>query len=255
MTKSHYDLKLIRHLPDQTIDAPQGWSIFDNSGNPDYQLCEVGAFLDYFLDNTGTFRWPDGATHVGLLGPKIFRKTRLDAQGIAAILDRHAPYADAVIFNPYPNAVANRANIWKRGQKKHPGLLDLAIHVGYDSDRLLSRFHGVKYTSYCNYIVANRTFWERYIAFILPLARDLMHAYRAGLVPDRYFHHARPLSDIPYFLERCLADFLMDNEGIITFKKINRGKKVFMSQYLVEPWSALNRLLYVRGRSRRLPGQ
>jgi N-acetylglucosaminyl-diphospho-decaprenol L-rhamnosyltransferase len=247
-----YDLRLIKHMPDQAIELPDGWGVYDNSANPDYQLCEVGAFLDYFRTGGEGFRWPDGVTHVGLLSPKIFAKTRLDPDRLTSVLDRHVGDVDAVIFNPYPNAVANRANVWRRGEKKHPGLLELATHAGMDRNELLSRFHGVKYTSYCNYIVANRKFWERYIAYIGPKAAALMDAYRGALIADKYGHHARPLSDIPYFLERCLSEFLLENRADLTFKKINRGKKIYLSKYLVEPWSALNRLLLAPAPARQL---
>lgn len=236
-------LLLIKHRQGQHIDVPAGWGVYDNSENPDYQLCEVGAFLNCFSNASGRFRWPFDTSHAGLLSPKFFVKTRMTPDRVTSLLKRELAANDAVIFNPYPLAVANAYNIWKRGERKHPGLLQLAGIAGLDREQLLSWHHGTRFTAYCNYIIANRKFWERYLAYIKPLAVCLADAYRQGKIPDKYYHHARPLSDIPYFLERCLADFLLLNEAGIRIRKINRGKKFHITQYLVEPYDAMLRLV------------
>jgi hypothetical protein len=235
------DKRLIVHQRDQQLVSAQGFTAYDNAGNPAYQLCEVGVFLAYFLDADGKFQWPSQFTHVCLLSPKFFRKTNLSPEKFDAVLGEHLPDVDAVIFNPYPQAKMNPRNLWKRGNRKHPNILALTEFTGQDRDELLARHHGVRYTTYCNYIVGNEHFWREYIAYVEPLANALMSAYQRGDIPDKYFHHELPLSDIPYFLERCLADFLLLYDGKVSFKKINRGKKLYFSRFLVEPWSGLRR--------------
>ncbi|MGB7307188.1 MAG: hypothetical protein WBD13_23215 [Burkholderiaceae bacterium] len=236
------DRRLIVHQRDQQLIPAQGFETYDNVGNPSYQLCEVGVFLDYFSDAQGNFVWPEGRTHVCLFSPKFFQKTNLSIARFETYLGRYLPEYDAVIFNPYPQAKMNRRNLWKRGNRKHPGLLDLTEFISLDRNTLLKHHHGVRYTTYCNYVVANQKFWARYIDYIRPIASDLMSAYQEGKIPDRYFHHQKPLSEIPYFLERCMSDFLLLNDGEIRFKKINRGRKLYLSKFVVEPWSALGRL-------------
>ncbi len=237
------DKRLIVHQRDQQLVNADGFTAYDNAENPDYQLCEVGVFLQYFTDETGQFKWPAAYTHVCLLSPKFFRKTNLSPDQFDAVLQEHLGAVDAVIFNPYPQAKMNPRNLWKRGNRKHPNILALTEFTGQDRNELLARHHGVKYTTYCNYIVGNEHFWRSYIEFIRPLANDLMAAYKRGDIPDKYFHHALPLSDIPYFLERCLADFLLLHDGRVSFRKINRGKKFYFTRFLVEPWSGLRRVV------------
>lgn len=235
------DKRLIVHQRDQQHIDATGFTAYDNAGNPDYQLCEVGVFLAYFTDDNGQFLWPSGYTHVCLLSPKFFQKTNLDPNRFDALLHQYLPAHDAVIFNPYPQAKMNPRNLWKRGNRKHPDILALTAFTGQDRNELLARHHGVKYTTYCNYIVGNEHFWRSYVEYIAPLAKNLMRAYNQGDIPDKYFHHELPLSDIPYFLERCLADFLLLHDNVVSFKKINRGKKFYFTRFIIEPWSWVRR--------------
>lgn len=201
----------ITYREDQREHVDEAFIILDNSANTSH-LLEFDVFrrLAASDDVAGCAYW-------GALSWKFFQKTGLRGKDIHGIIETNPGY-DCYFCNPNPDTESTFHNIWLQGETAHPNFVKLArtffATVGLD-EQLLFALYPAWYFASANYFIANKHFWNEYLAFVgsilqqaeehLPLpAKQAMYSSLAdpkGLHADAGYW--------PFFVERLFSVFLV----------------------------------------------
>lgn len=180
---------------------------YNNSKDPTRGF-EYGVMFKHY--NQGLFN--NNETLVGFISWKWRQKTGITTQKFKEMIEAN-PGKDCYAFNPFPQHVYSYNNIWIDGERWHPGIIDLTQKMfdyqGYNID-LRQRIHTLENSAYCNYWVATKDVWDKYIKFIEPF-RELM-------LKEEWRPHEW---NYPYIIERLFSEFVQICN--INIKVFNKG--------------------------------
>ena len=153
-----------------------------------------------------------GAPAWGIVSWKFELKTAVEAGTFAAFARQHIDEADVVFINPFIMWHALALNVWEQGEAAHPGIVQLAgglTGVGSLAGVLMKHDS----FAYCNYFVARRAFWERFVAFVVerfvaPLESRAEGDPLAAQAHAHAGHRGSNASYIPFVIERLFSTFL-----------------------------------------------
>lgn len=147
---------------DETLKSvPEGFSVLDNRDNPRPDWREFWPIRQYLL----THELEDDVFY-GFFSPRFSYKTQLEIDAIKAEVSSHGQDHDVLIFSPFWDLSAFFANPFLQGDLFHPGLLHAsqefadAADLDLDLKNIIS--HGEN-TVFCNYFVARKKFWIRWL--------------------------------------------------------------------------------------------
>jgi hypothetical protein len=166
METSKHSIYQIYYAPGQLHSLDPAFLPYDNSASERPQQHEFYVFQkEYLAGNT-----KDGIT--GFLSWKFEEKTGLDVAAFLRFCNKN-PGRDVYFINPFPIEICY-GNIWRQGEMWTPGITAIAQELldqcGYGID-LASLPRQLRSMAYCNYWVGTPRFWDRYMAFCLPLYR------------------------------------------------------------------------------------
>ncbi|VEB32318.1 Rhamnan synthesis protein F [Legionella sainthelensi] len=186
---------------------------YDNSDSFAPMLCEYGVFKKIF----------EALLHkqyeyVGAVSWKFKRKTALSGEHFFNYIKKNPGY-DVYFVNPFPRETIHRS-VWTQGDLHHSGITELAqsilIQLKYDID-LFSIQNDINNTAYCNYWVGNELFWEKYMAFTLPIYYYILYESPLYLRDILLKKRADKKINAPYFpflFERLFSTLLVVDPSI-----------------------------------------
>ena len=186
---------------------------WDNRNNEHPEWCEYWVmrqaaqnFDDNFGDLTGFFSW------------KFREKLNISYSQIKGFVEAY-PNGDCYVFSPATFQAAFYLNTWQQGEEWHPGITHKAQtvlrNVGYHIDLKNSIDHHLT-TAYCNYWIANKSFWKKYLKFmdgVFNYLESIHEDDQDGLWELVYGSnggpgHAQLLPVIPFLVERLFSVFV-----------------------------------------------
>ena len=182
----------------------------DNTDNPRPDLREWDkwnrehdAILEQNLDHWGFVSW------------KFKEKTNLTGQDVFDHINSNPGY-DVYLFNP---CIVNEAlfiNNWEQGDFYHPHISDIGNKflnkLGYDDADVRSVLLDRTRTVFANYVVGNRHFWTKFMAFSRQLFTEAdkdaeFKELVFGLGRSNYAHDSS-LPMFTFLIERLIPTFL-----------------------------------------------
>ncbi|KTD53532.1 Rhamnan synthesis protein F [Legionella santicrucis] len=186
---------------------------YDNSDSFAPMLCEYGVFKKIF----------DASVHkqygcVGAVSWKFKRKTTLSGNQFFDFIKSNPGY-DVYFVNPFPRETIHHS-VWTQGDLHHSEITALTqnilMQLKYDID-LFSIKNDVSNTAYCNYWVGNELFWEKYMAFTLPIYYYILYESPLYLRNTLLKKRADKKINAPYFpfiFERLFSTLLVVDPSI-----------------------------------------
>lgn len=182
----------------------------DNTDNPRPDLREWDkwnreheSILEQNLDHWGFVSW------------KFKEKTNLTGQDVFDHIDSNPGY-DVYLFNP---CIVNEAlfiNNWEQGDLHHPNISQIGnaflTKLGYEDVDVRATLLDRNRTVFANYVVGNRHFWTKFMAFSRKLftEADLDPEFKEqvfGLGRSNYAHDSS-LPMFTFLIERLIPTFL-----------------------------------------------
>ena len=149
----YYDATSKSHLDPHCI-------AFDNSSPPRENEFEYGVMRRLYSGSNFV-----DADLYGVLSWKFFQKFGVQPSSVASYLGSQQD-VDVVICNPYPQSDFFD-NVWRQGERYHPGMIDIAKEVfelaGISTSMIDLEMRETE--SYCNYWLANERFLDLYFSF------------------------------------------------------------------------------------------
>jgi hypothetical protein len=175
---------------------------FNNVDNPRAELREYFLFKKIFDDIDSI-----DADYIGLFSYKFGEKAMLSGVDVIDFIHSNSGH-DVYLFNPYPFESYTFYNIWEQAEYYHPGILDLTEEAlqraGHQID-LNSMGRTYQITLFCNFWVANKSFWKGYFDFLQPVVEFM-------LADSRYFNLTRywhgEAAYFPFIVERLFTTYL-----------------------------------------------
>jgi hypothetical protein len=156
------ELRQICYSPQTLASVPDGMLALDYQVNsrPDWR--EYWPIRQFLLNNVLA-----EDTLYGFFSPKFGYKTGLDSTKVHAFINQDHAHHDAYFFSPFWDLSSFFVNIFEQGDFFHPGLK----HTSDTFLRSLGQTHDFKFpvnhsqnTVFCNYIVANKAFWLKWLS-------------------------------------------------------------------------------------------
>jgi len=213
------ELRQICYSAQTLSELPQGMLALDYQDNsrPDWR--EYWPIRQFLLNNVLA-----EDTLYGFFSPKFGYKTGLDSAKVHEFISQDSTRHDAYFFSPFWDLSSFFVNIFEQGDFFYPGLtqasqrfvdsIGLSTNVKFQVTRSQN-------TVFCNYIVANKTFWLKWLAlgerlFFAAEHPDADPVLQAMLKDDTTYGEQRlPLK--VFLLER-LASLLLLNEPALKAK-------------------------------------
>jgi len=232
------EIHQIYYDPSQRSRLDPAFTPWYNPPGPASDWCEYGVMRAALRTRGKLDDLADG--HAGFVSWKFGRKTGLTGERFLYEIQANPGY-DCYIVNPFTQLMHQYQNVWYHGDRWHPGLIDFTREVfrevGYDIE-IRDLVHGTRLTAFCNYFVANRRFWERYLTFCEPVydfvENHLSQSGRDRLEASR--SHTFGLSYRPYIMERMLSTLLWSNAagaGDLTWHHIDPMRDHSLDELLV----------------------
>jgi len=181
---------------------------FNNQGRKYPYNYEYAVFFEIFKKHDWNM-----SDYCGALSWKFRAKTGLTGRAFLGQISENPGY-DVYFVNPFPELMVYRS-VWEQGDSFHPFLKEitklLLSEVGYDSS-ILEMDTPPKCLAYCNYWVANKKFWDAYMAFLEPIWSYVRS--NNNVLVQALARNADPLIGAPYLpfiFERLFSTFLMIN--------------------------------------------
>lgn len=201
----------IHYAPGQLQVLDPAFLPYDNSASERPQEHEFHVFQkEYLAGNT-----KDGVT--GYLSWKFQEKTSLDGEAFLRFCEE-SPGHDVYFINPFPIEICY-GNIWRQGEMWTPGVTAIAQELldrcGYGI-HLASLPRQLKSMAFCNYWVGTTRFWDRYMAFCLPLYQQI-HNNLDDPLSQRLLSLGDPGRKATYFsfiFERLFSTLLASDHSI-----------------------------------------
>lgn len=189
----------------QLVNLEPEFIPFNNEGKAYPFNYEYAVFFELFQKND----WQK-SDHCGALSWKFRSKTGLSGKELIQRINE-APEYDVYVINPFPELLVY-SSVWEQGDDFHPQLRNLSKlllqEVGYDP-AMLDLPTAPRNLCYCNYWVANKNFWDAYIAFLTPIWKYILENDNSLVRALR--QNADPLIQAPYLpfiFERLFSTFL-----------------------------------------------
>ncbi len=186
---------------------------YDNGNSASPELREYAVFKAIY-----DAKLHEKNTYVGALSWKFKQKTALSGGEFIQFMHRNPGY-DVYFINPYPKHI-KFSSTWAQGQKNHPEMLRLTQFV-LDQLNYPIQLNEIKNdlftTAYCNFWVGNENFWEKYMAFTLPIYHYILNESPAAVRNLFLVQQADKITDAPYFpyvFERLFSLFLVTQNDI-----------------------------------------
>lgn len=173
--------QILNHYTSPSALDP-GFRVLDNSANARPDWFEYWPIRNYLLHES-----LDENAYYGFLSPKFKAKTNLDAGAVFAFLDAAPAATDVALFSPSIENSAHFWNVFRHGDAKHPGLVDVAgrlfARLGRPTD-LAELMTDSRIEVYSNYFIAKPRFWREWLAVneaMFAIAEDAEDALGAAL--------------------------------------------------------------------------
>lgn len=156
------ELRQICYSPQTLSELPEGMLALDYQDNarPDWR--EYWPIRQFLLNNVLADN-----TLYGFLSPKFGYKTGLGSADVQAFIHQDSGPHDAYFFSPFWDLSSFFINIFEQGDFFHPGLTQASQKfvdsIGLSTPVKFQVTHSQN-TVFCNYIVANKTFWLKWLS-------------------------------------------------------------------------------------------
>ena len=156
------ELRQICYSPQTLSELPEGMLALDYQDNarPDWR--EYWPIRQFLLNNV----LADDMLY-GFFSPKFGYKTGLGSADVQAFIHQDSGLHDAYFFSPFWDLSSFFINIFEQGDFFHPGLTQASQKfvdsIGLSTPVKFQVTHSQN-TVFCNYIVANKTFWLKWLA-------------------------------------------------------------------------------------------
>ena len=156
------ELRQICYSPQTLSELPEGMLALDYQDNarPDWR--EYWPIRQFLLNNVLADN-----TLYGFFSPKFGYKTGLGSADVQAFIHQDSGPHDAYFFSPFWDLSSFFINIFEQGDFFHPGLTQASQKfvdsIGLSTPVKFQVTHSQN-TVFCNYIVANKTFWLKWLA-------------------------------------------------------------------------------------------
>jgi len=156
------ELRQICYSPQTLSELPEGMLALDYQDNarPDWR--EYWPIRQFLLNNVLADN-----TLYGFFSPKFGYKTGLGSAEVQAFIHQDSGLHDAYFFSPFWDLSSFFINIFEQGDFFHPGLTQASQKfvdsIGLSTPVKFQVTHSQN-TVFCNYIVANKTFWLKWLA-------------------------------------------------------------------------------------------
>ncbi len=156
------ELRQICYSPQTLSELPEGMLALDYQDNarPDWR--EYWPIRQFLLNNVLADN-----TLYGFFSPKFGYKTGLGSADVQAFIHQDSGLHDAYFFSPFWDLSSFFINIFEQGDFFHPGLTQASQKfvdsIGLSTPVKFQVTHSQN-TVFCNYIVANKTFWLKWLA-------------------------------------------------------------------------------------------
>lgn len=156
------ELRQICYSPQTLSELPEGMLALDYQDNarPDWR--EYWPIRQFLLNNV----LADDMLY-GFFSPKFGYKTGLGSADVQAFIHQNSGPHDAYFFSPFWDLSSFFINIFEQGDFFHPGLTQASQKfvdsIGLSTPVKFQVTHSQN-TVFCNYIVANKTFWLKWLA-------------------------------------------------------------------------------------------
>lgn len=196
---------------------------YDNSA-----LCRVFSELEnereyrVFKDNY------EAKTHLdydytGFLSWKFLKKTNLSGEYFKNYIINDNLKRDVYFTSAGPTVT----NVWKQGNNRHKGLIQITQPIlnqlNYNIN-LRELWHDISKCSFCNYWVGNKSFWDKYMKFTVPIYNYLTSS--ENNMPEEHVKIYQSRADgginsnyFSFIMERLFTT-LLTVDDTITYKKI-----------------------------------
>lgn len=213
---SAYDIYQIYYTKTQKPLLDPDFKPYDNSNSSSPELREYAVFKALY--DAGFHKKNN---YLGAFSWKFKQKTALTGIKFIKFMHSHPGY-DVYFINPYPKHIKFQST-WEQGEKNHPEMIRITQFILDELHypiKLTDIKNDARTTAYCNYWVGNEFFWEKYMAFTLPIYNYIL--YESPLEIRRMFliQQADKITDAPFFpyiFER-LFSLLLVTESEIKFK-------------------------------------
>ena len=156
----------------------------------------------------------NNADYIGIFSPKFEKKSLLSGCDVFNHIKKNPGY-DIYLFHPSPQYHGIYYNLWDQAEAGHPGITDLtqAVLNKTNPEIVLNKIgrHTDKMVC-CNYWVATPSFWQKFMAFLNPIAHEMIQN------PEHYFqlttYDFGALPFFPFIIERMVSTFLIANPEI-----------------------------------------
>jgi predicted O-linked N-acetylglucosamine transferase (SPINDLY family) len=142
-------------------NIPAQFMALDNLSNEKPEWREYWPIRNYLMNHT----LQDDAFY-GFLSPRFTYKTGLDFEKIRDFTHRHGQDHDVLIFSPFWDLNSFFLNSFVQGDFFHPGLLQTAqafSDAAGLNHKLAELVMHSDNTAYCNYFIAKKKFWLRWL--------------------------------------------------------------------------------------------
>lgn len=156
------ELRQICYSPQTLSELPEGILALDYQDNarPDWR--EYWPIRQFLLNNV----LADDMLY-GFFSPKFGYKTGLGSADVQAFIHQDSGLHDVYFFSPFWDLSSFFINIFEQGDFFHPGLTQASQKfvdsIGLSTPVKFQVTHSQN-TVFCNYIVANKTFWLKWLA-------------------------------------------------------------------------------------------
>jgi hypothetical protein len=156
------ELRQICYSAQTLSELPPGMLALDYQDNtrPDWR--EYWPIRQFLLKNVLADN-----TLYGFFSPKFGYKTGLGSADVQAFIHQDSGPHDAYFFSPFWDLSSFFINIFEQGDFFHPGLTQASQKfvdsIGLSTPVKFQVTHSQN-TVFCNYIVANKTFWLKWLA-------------------------------------------------------------------------------------------
>lgn len=155
-------------------DVPEGFGILNNLDNPRPDWREFWPIRQYLLSHD-----LEEDVFYGFFSPRFNYKTALTMENIQNQVHAHGKENDVLIFSPFWDLSALFTNPFFQGEFFHPGLMacsQMFMQAVRQDLKLSELVMHSDNTVFCNYFIAKKKFWLRW----LELAEKLFASAEAG---------------------------------------------------------------------------
>jgi len=213
------ELRQICYSAQTLEDLPEGMLALDYTDNerPDWR--EYWPIRRFLLNQTLA-----DDTLYGFFSPKFSYKTELKASSVCDFIAQHHHAHDAYLFSPFWDLSSFFVNVFEQGDFFHPGLQKASEmfvqSVGLSNNLKLEATHAQN-TVFCNYIVAHKTFWLKWLSLGERLMFAAEHPHAQAGLKDLLNANARygdQSVQLKVFVMERLATLLLLNEPSLRVK-------------------------------------